>query len=262
MLFSEVLSSLQRDGDQWAARIPADWMIGRTAFGGLQAAFAARAMREVLPDTTLPLRTLQCTFLAPVSEGALTIKAQVLRTGKNAVHAQARLIAGDQVLALVIGVFGAARESSVLRLPAQQPVESAKPIEFRYIPGVTPVFTQHFRARWLLGGLPYSNATLPRNVVEVGLDETGRANDGHVLALADFIPPVAMSFLKKPAAGGTLIWMMEFFSDRHDHLPLSGWRVDADLVAAVGGYTSQSVMLWGPGGEPVAISRQSMVIFS
>ena len=95
----------------------------------------------------------------------------------------------------------------------------------------------------------------------MGLDGAGTATEAEVLALADFMPPVTMSFLKRPTPGGTLIWMMEFFADRFDHLPLGGWRVDADLVAATGGYTSQSVMLWGPGGEPVALSRQSMVVF-
>jgi hypothetical protein len=37
--------------------------------------------------------------------------------------------------------------------------------------------------------------------------------------------------------------------------------VDAELVAARDGYTSQSVMLWAPDGTPVAISRQSMLVF-
>jgi hypothetical protein len=48
---------------------------------------------------------------------------------------------------------------------------------------------------------------------------------------------------------------------RLEHLALEGWRLDVDLLAADGGYTSQSVMVWGPGGEPVAVSRQCMVVF-
>lgn len=261
MQFSDVLRSFQKTADGWTANVPEDWLIGRTTFGGLQAALAAKAMRELLPDAALPLRTVQCTFLAPVAAGPVALRAEVLRTGKNAVHVQARLMAGEQVLAVVIGVFGSSRESAVRVLPAQPAVESPKPLMFGYVPGITPTFTQHFRARWLRGGLPYSGSTLPQNIVEVGLNDDGPTTESHVMALADFVPPVAMTFLKKPAPGGTLTWMMEFFSDRFDDLPLQNWRVDVDLVAAVDGYTSQSVMVWGPGGEPVAISRQSMVVF-
>jgi hypothetical protein len=54
--------------------------------------------------------------------------------------------------------------------------------------------------------------------------------------------------------------MLELFADSRG-LPLNGWRIDAQLQAAEDGYTSQQVMLWGPGGEPVALSRQSMVVF-
>jgi hypothetical protein len=42
---------------------------------------------------------------------------------------------------------------------------------------------------------------------------------------------------------------------------MEGWRVDAEMVAADSGYTHQTVMLWGPQGQPVAIGRQTMVVF-
>jgi hypothetical protein len=67
--------------------------------------------------------------------------------------------------------------------------------------------------------------------------------------------------MRKPSPGSSLTWMLEFLSDRFEDLPLDGWRVDAELVAARAGYTSQSTMVWGPGGEAVALSRQSMVVF-
>ena len=54
--------------------------------------------------------------------------------------------------------------------------------------------------------------------------------------------------------------MLELLTHRRD-LPCEGWRVDAQLDAAVDGYTSQGLTLWGPGGVPVALGRQSMVVF-
>jgi hypothetical protein len=44
-------------------------------------------------------------------------------------------------------------------------------------------------------------------------------------------------------------------------LPLRGYRLDAEMVVGKDGYTSQSVMVWGARGEPIALSRQSMVVF-
>jgi acyl-coenzyme A thioesterase PaaI-like protein len=55
-----------------------DWLQGRSAFGGLQAAFGVAAMRRMLP-VALPLRTLQVTFVAPVPPGPVRAQAQLLR---------------------------------------------------------------------------------------------------------------------------------------------------------------------------------------
>jgi hypothetical protein len=93
------------------------------------------------------------------------------------------------------------------------------------------------------------------------MKDDGPTTEGHVISIADFIPPVALSHLDSPAPGSTLTWMLEFLRDDVGKLPLTGWRVDAELVAARDGYTSQSVMVFGPDGTPVALSRQSMLVF-
>jgi len=91
--------------------------------------------------------------------------------------------------------------------------------------------------------------------------DTGHATESHVVAMADFIPPVALSFLTAPVAAASLTWMLELLPEKFDSLPLEGWRIDAQMVAAHNGYLSQSLALWGPGGEPVALGRQTMVVF-
>lgn len=259
--WSQLMTTVRVDGNAATLDIPATWLQGRTAFGGLQAALALRAMRTLVPDA--PLRTLQATFLAPVPAGPAMVRAQLLRAGKNASHVEARLMDGDAVAAVLVGVFGSSRESRVRITSRQAPLPRAnpQPIPFRYIPDIVPAFTQNFDARWLQGLTPFAGDTETEHVLELGLREAGHANESHVLALADFIPPVALSHLKAPANGATLTWMIEMLVDRVDHLPVKGWRVDATLVAARDGYTSQSVTLWGPDGTAVCLSRQSMVVF-
>jgi acyl-coenzyme A thioesterase PaaI-like protein len=241
-----------------ALDVPEDWLQGRSVFGGLQAALLLAAMRTRVPD--VPLRTLQVTFFAPVPGGRMAARAQVVRSGKSATHAEARIVDGDATLALAVGVFGVARPSSVAVVPVQPAVPGEAIAVLQHGPAL-PAFTQHFRARWLRGVPPFSRDRGTEHVLEVDLDEEGRATEAHVLAIADFIPPIGLSHLASPAPGSTLTWMIEMLADRFDALPLRRWRVDATMAAARDGYTSQSIVLWGPGGEPVALGRQSMVVF-
>src|SRR5579871_849487 len=121
MLYSEVLGAMAREGDAWTAAVPEDWKQGRSAFGGLQSAFALRAMRALVP-ADVPLR----------------LHARVLRAGKNAVHAEATIRDGDQALCVVIGVFGTARPSRVQRLPEQPAAPGQKPVAVPYVEGLSP----------------------------------------------------------------------------------------------------------------------------
>jgi acyl-CoA thioesterase len=239
--------------------VPEDWLQGRTLFGGLQAAIGLAALRTVVPDS--PLRSLQVTFIAPVPGGKVEARARVLRSGKNATHAEARIVDGETTLASMIGVFGRARDSAIRVVPVQPAFDAARPFEMRYREGVVPSFTQHFKARWLRGSPPYAGATERDNVIELGMRDPGPASEMHVLAMADFIPPIALSFLREPVAAASLTWMLELLRDDVSGLALEGWRMDAHLFAAHEGYTHQSLELWGPDGTLVALGRQTMVVF-
>lgn len=257
--FSQLMRAAERAPDEVRFEIPGDWLQGRSVFGGLQVAMMLEAMRTSAPVT--PLRTLQATFVSPVSEGPVTARARVMRRGKSATHVEARLESGNDVLAVAIGVFGSPRASKAARSLVMPHVEAEGALELTYVPGVFPAFTQHFRARWLRGALPFSSQPSHHHVVDVGMHDDGSATEGHVVAIADFIPPVALSHLDAPAPGSTLTWMLQFLREDWSTLPLQGWRVDAELVAARDGYTSQSVTVWAPDGSPAALSHQSMLVF-
>jgi acyl-CoA thioesterase len=260
MRFSEAMQSAIRRGDGWQATVSEDWLQGRSAFGGLQAALALRAMRELVP-LDMPLRSLQTTFVAPVPAGTVSIRAQRLREGRSAIQVEASLCDGEQTLCRLLGVFGRARPSVLDFQPVQQLVENTAAPELLYVEGRMPAFTQHFRARWLRGDLPFSGGHQRENVLQLSLRDEGPVDETHVLAFADFIPPIALSMFAAPTPGSSLTWMIELLRDRYGDLALNNWRVDAELIGVRDGYTNQSVMLWGPGGEPVALSRQSMVVF-
>jgi Thioesterase-like superfamily len=259
MLLSQVLDSLARRDGVCTASAPDDWMQGRSLFGGLQVALALRAMRGLVP-AELPLRVLQTTFVAPVT-GALEIHPRLLRVGKGTTHAEARVIERDQVTTLVVGVFGRGRPSNAeVRPPPPAPSPDAPhAVPFPFIPGLSPAFAQHFKMRILSGPLPYSGSRLPpKAVFEVSLADTAATSEAHVVAIGDALPPLALA---EPAPGSSVTWTLELLGDRFDALPLAGWQVEAEVRAAHNGYTSQSSAIFGPGGEPVALSHQSMVVF-
>lgn len=257
--YSVLLSRIAaRDGEA-SVDVPDDWLQGRTTFGGLQAAIALAAMRSVAPAA--PLRSLQATFLAPVAGGTVHARAKVLRSGKSATHVEGRLVNGDETLALLVGVFGQARESAVTLRPVQAVVPAKPAAAPARIPGSAPSFTHHFDGRWVVGSPPFTGGTHPENVIELSMRDTGPATEAHVLAMADYIPPIALSYLRERVPGASLSWMLEMLADDVSALPLSGWRIDATMAAAGDGYVHQSLVLWGPGGVPVALGRQSMVIF-
>ena len=260
MKFSEILSSMVLSEGAWRAEVPEPWSQGRTVFGGLQAALMLRAMRSVLPRA-VPLRVFQVAFVAPVLPGVVRVKTRLLRTGKSVTQIEARIVTGDTSAALAVGIFGATRPSRVHVAPVRPPDPRGEPFVVPFMPGLSPSFLQNFDMRWLEGALLFTGSTSTKAVLGVGLLDEGPTTEEHVLAIADAPPPIALSFLTEPAAGSSMTWTLEMLSESVSALPLDGYRLDAELVAGHGGYTSQSVMVWGPGGEPVALSRQSMVVF-
>jgi acyl-coenzyme A thioesterase PaaI-like protein len=257
--YSVLMSRIRAAAGESQLDVPEDWLQGRTMFGGLQAAVALAAMRSLV--TEVPLRSLQATFLAPVPGGLVHSRARVLRSGKSTTYVESRILDGDDTLALFVGVFGLPRPSAVKLVPQQPVVSSERGIEMKWMPGIAPNFTQHFKARWIVGGPPFSGTSHPENVIELGMRDSGRATEYHVLAMADFIPPIAMSYVKERIAAASVTWMLEMLTEDVSALPLDGWRMDARMMAADSGYTNQSLVLWGPGGLPVALGRQSMVVF-
>jgi Thioesterase-like superfamily len=193
--FSILMNSAMDGRGKTILEVPDDWSIGRTTFGGLQGAIALRAMRTIVPENS-PLRTLQITFVAPVPTGRIEARAEVLRNGRNTAHVEARIMSEDQTLAVMLGVFGAGRLSEVSIVPEQPRVEMDEGTVFHFLPGdITPNCVQHFEGRWRRGAPPATGDTETKHVVDVRMRDFGLASEYHVLAIADFLPPIAFSLL-------------------------------------------------------------------
>jgi len=271
--FSGVLNTLAGDGDHWSVLIPKSWANGRTVFGGLQVALSVRAMRGALTRAlgegngdiaALPLRSLQTTFVAPVSAGTpVALRAEFLRAGRSATHARCDLVQDGKVACTTVAIFGAARPSRIV-LDIPRPEVQADPEslpDMPCIPGITPEFLQHLQLRWGVGRLPYSGHDEPHSTIFARLRDAGCNNEDALIALADSIPTPALSMLDKPAPATSINWMLELIGDP-GLLDRNGWSlIGTDVRAGADGYLSQTSVLWGPGGHAFSVSHQSVAIF-
>lgn len=264
MEFSAVLErqTLEASGNG-VVIIPSDWMQGRSAFGGLQAALLLRAMRRLIGDVSTPLRILQVNFIAPVpADKPIGCTVQILRRGRNTHQVEGRLRDGQSTLCFAIGVFGAPRPSLATFRPRQRPVVQKEDGTERYPWSETAEFFQHFSIRWLEGALPFSGAARAESIVMLAHRDPASTTEAHIVALADAVPLAALSLLKEPAARSSLAWTLEFFGVSIEGMPRTEWRMDSALLAASDGYAQQSALLWTPNGQPAALSRQTGVVFA
>jgi acyl-CoA thioesterase len=245
-----------------------DWLQGRTLFGGLTAALAVQAMRDIC-GSDWPLRALQTSFVGPVPAGVFSIRVQLLRQGKNIRQVQAQLMQGEgdgaMVAAVFLGVFGANRESSLGSLRPAMPaaaksVEESLPLPF--IPNLTPNFTQHFDFRWADGAFPFMGADVWSSSVHILMhNPEGIDNELMAVMLADAGPTPPLARLKAPAAASSVSWALELRAVPSVDSD-AFWRMDKQAHVVDDGYVNETTHLWTPDGRIAALGYQVVAVYA
>lgn len=263
MTFSELIDAVQRQ--PLAVTIPPEWGQGRASFGGLMAALQYEAMRANVPSDR-PVRSLAITFVGPAEPGVpIAFEVEVLREGKAVSQVLGRAVQNGQVMTLIQGSFGAARESSIAvqadPAPTLKPVDECPQLPF--ISGMMPEYLRFMDLRWALGGMPFSNtpSSAIGGYVRFREIETGTLNVAHLLALVDTWPPALLPHLRKPAPGSSLTWTIEFVQPLPQVSSHDWCSYKAVIEHARDGYGHTAAMLWSPRGELMAISRQTVTVF-
>lgn len=258
--FADLMGSLVRVGDGWTVSVGADWLQGRTLYGGLSSALcfeAATRQFEGLP----PLRAAQLAYAGPAS-GELKIRVEEMRCGKSTAFIGVDLIGDAGLATRAIFCFGAARASSVTHSAVPQlavpPPDKSKP----FFDGTPPLnFMQHFEWRRAGGHLPLSRASDPTMLIWLRhRDAATRPSVSSLLALADAPPPAAIVLFDKFAPISTMTWSIDLHTD--SIATDDGWflvRTTADTVSD--GYSGQAMTVWNAAGEPLMSSRQSVAVF-
>jgi acyl-CoA thioesterase len=249
-----------RDALRWELTIPEDWMQGRTAFGGLVAAAAVRAVRTAL-GAQCPLRSLHTAYLAPVAAGTAALAVEVLRQGRYVTQAEVRVLQAGAVVACVHAVLGERRASSlrIARGDASAPFTPEDGLEIPFLPGVTPTFTQHFEYRLAAGGIPFSGSSDAR--LQGHCRHRTRASGVEaVIALLDAWPTPALNLASRPIPASTVRWTAHLVGDP-DAAPADGWwRYQAEALTCGDGYSTTFAQLFA-GPELVAWMEQLVAVF-
>jgi acyl-CoA thioesterase len=266
--FSQVLAAIEpADGSASSVTVPADWLQGRTVFGGLQMALAARAMRAALPAACAaqPLRSAQMTFVGPLLGGVpVRLRGECLRTGKSTAHARCDLAHDDgKVASTVTAIFGGPRESKFVReMVRQDPGVTPEQARVRPLPpDVAPAFVQHFDMRFARGDRPFAGYAEPHSMIYVRLRDRECGAEDALLALADSIPTPVLSMMVEPAPASSVNWMIEMLRDPAQ-LDLHDWALlDTEVRAGTAGYLSQTSVLYGADGHAYSVSHQTVAVF-
>lgn len=260
---AQLLDSIVIDGDNATATIAADWGQGRSIYGGVGAALGMKAMRSIVEAGRSP-RSLLVSYIGPMSPGEVTITLELLREGRSASQAEARILQDGKICCTIQCCFGGDRESAVtIDAPARPDVAAPDSITpFPFIPGLTPEFTKMVDYRQTAGQFPFSNSKKDQLQGWVQFKDSADAPvEEMIVALGDAWPPTALQRVPKPAAASTLTWSLNF-APAAAHSPNAGWYFfDSTLEAAGNGYSQHRAMLWNPAGEVIATSHQSVAIF-
>jgi acyl-CoA thioesterase len=252
----DILAGAAPIEDGFRTAIPADWLQGRTAYGGLSSALALHAAQGIEPDLP-PLRSAQVSFIGPLS-GDVSVTATKLRRGRNAAFIQADIVSDAGLGFRATFVFMADQASRVdfiggtahpLRPPAPDTKVYTGPDEF---------FTGNFNfldlkaetrseAEWLRWARLRDPAGLDPMV--------------ELLAVGDALPPAAFRlFGKEPVPISSLTWIVNLLTPTPATTD-GWWLLSAVTERAQHGCSSQVMTMWNADGEPVAQGMQSVAIF-
>ncbi|HBW83514.1 MAG: hypothetical protein CMD92_04270 [Gammaproteobacteria bacterium] len=237
------------------------WSQGRSAFGGLAAAFAVTAMRKLIPKE-IPMRSLMVSFIAPLPPGKIEARASVQRQGRNVTQMVGKVFSGGALCLQAMGVFGIDRPGLTVGAEPVKVHPREGGISFSDYRKRLPSFLSFFDGIWTSDGLPYSGKAA-RNLSFWVRHKTPLEQfpTEKLVALADIPPPVILSHFRKPVVpSSSLTWNLEFVMTP-DSAAGDWFFLEFVVDSAENGYTQQSGRIYTEHGQLCALTRQCMVYF-
>lgn len=252
---ADILAAAARTDQGLRTAIPADWMQGRTSYGGLSAALALQAALEGEPDLP-PLRSAQIAFIGPLA-GEVTVTATKLRRGRNAAFIQSDIVSEAGLGLRANFVFMAPLASAIAHDVAERAAFAPPPDGAELYTGPDDFFTGNFNF------FDHREGTGPAEWLRWA---RLRARDGlhpfvELMAIGDALPPAAFKLAEERRTPlSSLNWQINF-QTATPRTEQGWWLLHASAATARDGYSSQRMAIWNAAGEPVAEAMQGVAIF-
>ena len=258
---NSILKSLQENDDN-ITTLDEGWSQGRSAYGGISAAFAITAMKKLVPNDS-PLRSLSVSFIAPVRPGKILIETEIIRKGKSVIQAEASLVCDGNICLRAMAVFGYARETYGIQSATSCKLKPrGVGVKFEDHAKQTPGFLQFFDGEWVNDGIPFSGKLSRKLELWVRHNaDLSQFPTEKLITICDIPPPVILSHFSTPTVpSSSLTWSLEFVIPPEE--VNSDWFfLEFFVHAAANGYTQQSGNIYNYRGRLCALSRQCMVYF-
>lgn len=258
MSFAQVLAQFDPDAPFVS---PPNWQQGRTIFGGLSAALSLQAVLLERPVGFPLFKSAQVSFIGPVTQ-AQTFDISVLRQGLSVTSVSVDCLSGDDLALRTTLLFAQPRASKITHDSWGPPLVDG-PSHYPKMEldsKVVPTCASNFEMRPAGGSLPVSGAESPELLMWVRhLDAQGVDPAVALIALADSLPPAAMTCFTEPAAISSASWMI----DLPQPAVVGEWfLIHSFSQQALDGYSLQDMEIWDESGRRVLWARQTVAIFT
>lgn len=257
--FSSLLDSFKRFDGGFKVDPGEGWGQGRTLYGGASLALASHAARLSFPDLP-PLRSVQAAFTG-ASSGPLCIHAKIINAGKSTAFVGVDLSTANGVALHATFCYGLARASNLDHQDFTPPdvlaPEQCGPL---FPKESRPQFDVQFDSRLAGVNAVIGAAQTPDLLAWTRhRDQNPAYGEAGFFALADSLPPSAMTMFDKAAPVSTMSWMINVLSDVFSPSDWHLMQSRGDFIQ--NGYCSQSMKIWDQAGRPLAFGCQQVAIY-
>ncbi|QJQ33244.1 thioesterase family protein [Sphingomonas lacunae] len=240
--------------------IGSDWMQGRTAYGGISAAAALHSAMVEHPGDA-PLRTAQISFIGPVG-GECDVTTRMLRQSKSSRFVGADLVSESGYGTNAVFSFMKPRESHV-DLEQILPPEIREPDQLECVPEhpARPSFTRKFEMRPVSGrGFGHGKDEALIVTWVKWIDQP--ACDPHIalLALADALPPAAMTAFHQFGPISSSTWIQHFLTD-HPVTTDGWWLLVTRSHHVRRGFSAQDMYIFDADRRLVSMGGQGVALY-
>jgi acyl-CoA thioesterase len=236
----------------------ADWMQGRTLYGGASALVAYTMALRAFPGLP-PLRAGQIAFVAPVGED-IELRAQIVRQGRNVTQVRSEILADGRIALSAFWLFGEGREANAVHT-------SALPADWPGPPADNEEVTHQFAPTFVARNFELRHGQTKGSDRGATVRRWARLTEPHdldpvstLVLMGDVMPPGAMRAMQRVGPISSINWSFNVLDP--ESRSQDGWYLAENASQhAEAGYSSERLRMWDVDGRQVLDGMQCVAVF-